>query len=308
MVTPPHRRKSSRGSVLMLVVWALALLSFLILSWSDLVHFRFERFNQQGDQTKARFAALSGLQLGLDGSIPEHADLLQDWEIEPEIFVDVVVESEGGRLNLNYVLSRVLLDGTVRQRLRQFLVQGFEVPPNEVDRVMDALLDWVDQDDLRRSSGIEEAPGYKAQNRYFENLDEIALVRGSEWITRNENWRDQLTLWSSGKIDVNWASARLLQALPGIDERDARRIRDRVAGPDGELRTKDDEPFTSPDEFRAFVGLSDPEFSLLSPWIATDDGIKRISARGRSYDVVHRVEIVVQGRSANATVKAWLEP
>lgn len=291
----------------MLVLWAMALLSVMILTWSELVNFRLERFNLQGDRTKARFAALSGVQLALNQQVPEKSELFQNQEIEPNLSFNVVIESEGGRLNLNYLIARALLDEGVREQFRRFLEFSFEVPSQEQNPLIDAFLDWVDADKQRRLQGIEEAEGYRAGNRYFRNIDEIATVRGSEWITRNEGWRDKFTLWSSGKLDINWASPALLQALPGIDEYSTELIQNRIAGEDEELHTEDDLPFESPGELRDFLNLSSVDYNLMLPWISTNDQAKRIAATGRSHGVTHRIDVITQGRNANAIIKSWME-
>lgn len=307
MVTLPSSR-CCRGSVLFLVLWAVALTSVLILTWASAVGFRLDRFNLQGDRDKARFAALSGLTLAMNGQLPEESELFESQELAPDLSFQVVIESEGARLNLNYLIARTLLDEGVREQFRRFLEITFAVPAEEQDPLIDAFLDWVDADDIRRLNGIEREDGYRAGNRYFNTIDEIATVRGAEWMTRNEGWRDKLTLWSQGRIDINWAAPELLAALPGIDERDAEFIQNRIAGLDGELHTSDDERFASVAELREFVSFSDAEFNLLSPWITTNEPAKRISATGRSYDVTHRIDVVAQGRNANAVIKSWIEP
>lgn len=307
MVRPKSQWRKRQGSVLMLVLWAIALLSVLLLSWSELVNFRLERFNLQGDRTKARFAALSGLQVALNGQVSKHSEILRDQQVEPDLSFNVVIESEGGRLNLNFLIARTLLDEGVREQFRRFLDFSFDVPSQEQDPLIDALLDWVDADNQRRLQGIEEAEGYRAGNRYFNSVEEIATVRGAEWITRNEGWRDKFTLWSEGKIDINWASPELLRALPGIDEYGAERIREKIAGLDSELHTFDDEPFLSSAELKDFLTISDVDYNLLVPWISTNDNNKRIAATGRSFDVTYRIDIVADGRNANAIIKSWIE-
>ncbi len=51
-----------------------------------------------------------------------------------------------------------------------------------------------------------------------------------------------------GKLNVNTASIRTLQLIPGIDEGMAARIFEQRAGPDGQDGTDDDVPFQNPGE------------------------------------------------------------
>jgi hypothetical protein len=60
--------------------------------------------------------------------------------------------------------------------------------------------------------------------------------------------KDLFTPLSSGKLNINTASATVLQIIPFIDENIAQSIIQRRAGPDGQDGTEDDMPFRHPGE------------------------------------------------------------
>ena len=64
---------------------------------------------------------------------------------------------------------------------------------------------------------------------------------------------DLFTPLSSGLINLNTASATVLQLMPEIDENIAQAIIQARAGPDGQDGTEDDMPFRSPAELAGRV-------------------------------------------------------
>ncbi len=122
----------------------------------------------------------------------------------------------------------------------------------EVPTVVGAILDWIDTDDNTHVEGAESDyyeglnPPYEAKNGPIDDLSELLLVKG---ITQEMYWGvsstnhppaalqqrlnrlgalgaqpispvglvDLFTPLSSGKININTASAVVLQLIPGID-------------------------------------------------------------------------------------------
>jgi general secretion pathway protein K len=132
------------------------------------------------------------------------------------------------------------------------------VDASEIPSITSCILDWIDADDIPRVGGAESeyyqalTPPYSAKNAPIDDLSELLLVRG---ITEDMYWgssstnhvsaafqqvdrfgrpverpvypvglEDLFTSLSSGKINVNTASAEVLQLIPGIDENMAQSI------------------------------------------------------------------------------------
>ena len=104
--------------------------------------------------------------------------------------------------------------------LARFLVAS-SIDPNAADKLSQAILDWRDADDFRRSRGAErddyvksgarELPG----NGPFESVDELRFVRG---VTPSifEKIARRLTVFGVGEINVNKASEAVLLSIPGM--------------------------------------------------------------------------------------------
>ncbi len=85
------------------------------------------------------------------------------------------VENESAKLNLHTLLAEGL-ESEARNRLMML--------PSMTVEIADAILDWIDPDDVPREYGAELAyysgllPAYKPRNGPISGLDELLLVRG----------------------------------------------------------------------------------------------------------------------------------
>lgn len=301
-----HRPRGRRASTLLVVLWAMLILAGVVISWAGVMQLQIEESTVAARRLDARAAALSGLTLAWHPLVKEDSELLRDHVLSDDQSFSVLVEGEGGRLNLNWLIARAQQSVDAERQVEEFLV-SLGVGYDEVDVLMDSLIDWVDANDLRRLNGREGEPGYYVGNRPFENLDEVTEVNGAFALTRNPDWRKLFTFWSRGPIDVNWAPAEILRALPGVDETTAELVVEHRLGVDGIRNTEDDEPFASTDEFRSFVGIGAATFELVAPWVMVNDPTKRYVSTGRMGLSEYIVSVVANKQGARATIMDWEE-
>ncbi|NJM54639.1 MAG: general secretion pathway protein GspK [Verrucomicrobiae bacterium] len=166
--------------------------------------------------------------------------------------------------------------------LRQALiVVGAE--PALVGSVADAILDWMDPDDDPRLAGTESPvymarrPSHMAKNGPFDDISELLMVEGvSEELfygdavgrqaqqfgeqfpneARRPGLSDLFTTISSGRINLNTASADTLQVIPGLDYNIARSLIQFRAGADGMTGTEDDRALRTVGEIPNVPGLA----------------------------------------------------
>jgi len=139
------------------------------------------------------------------------------------------------------------------------------VDAGDISAISAAILDWIDPDDRPHANGVESSyyealdPPYFAKNGPIDDLSELLFVRGvtpdiywggvatnhqrgpfqnrfgfgmrnPEIPVRPVGLSDLFTPISGGKININTASAEVLQLIPGIDSVTAEAI---VAGRQG---------------------------------------------------------------------------
>lgn len=163
--------------------------------------------------------------------------------------IRVAVEDEERKINLNKL---ILPNGNAPddQKLAVFrrLLEILEVDPT----LADAIVDWIDNDDVPRVGGAESAfygslpQPYQAKNDLFDTVEELRLVRG---ITPAifEALRPFVTVHSSGTVNLNTAPRQVLMSLSaGQDAADAGEIGESTA--DAILAYRKEHPFRKIEE------------------------------------------------------------
>lgn len=291
------RQNRRRGAALMLSLWALFLLSAMVISWALDIGARLSMSGNASRNLEAKALACSGAEVALHTLTKPGSPALLGSFGRNQTF-EARITGEGGRLNLVW-----LIKGENPQRLevlRKFLeVKGVDL--NERDQMIDTLLDWVDADNLVRLNGAEEEAGYKAANKMITRIEELKKIKGWEEFTSTNNWDADLTLNSTGPIDILWASRDVLLALPDMDEMRVEQFLVMRAGAD-EIDGTEDDPFKSDQEALVALGIPPAQFAGL---IGKDDMLRVISV-GTSGQVSRTVRMVFK-KGNNLELKSWKE-
>ncbi len=297
----PARTQSS-GAAVLLALWALFLLSALVISWTLDVDSRLTLNGESSRVLEAEAMATSGAEVALNpnvssGSIALHRSLARDQSYDARIV------GEGGRLHLNWILSG---ENPVRiELLDKYLeLQGIDL--NERDSMIDALLDYVDPDDLPHLNGVETEPGYRPRNGLLKRIEELKDVKGWEKFTARPNWEEDFTIYSTGPVDLAWASRGVLLGLPGLNEQIVDRYLELRRGPDGIDGTEDDPVFESLEQVRLALGFSPEQFAQLSGLIGFKDPVVRVVSVGKSGKATRTIQMIIR-KGPNAQMIRWKE-
>ncbi|MCB2189080.1 MAG: general secretion pathway protein GspK [Deltaproteobacteria bacterium] len=196
------------------------------------------------------------------------------------------IRNEQGKLNLNRITAPVLNNA----------LSMLGLASDEAAQVGDAILDWVDQDALRRANGAEADyyrrldPSYQPPNGPIQNPGELCFIRGinSSMLfglgpeAREMGLEPGVGLWDiftvytrDRRVDVNSASYEVLMSLPEIDEDTVLRI----------LEARRRGPFMSLTDVRREIG--DTRYRRLGPLLTVTPS--------RAYTIVSE-GTVTQGR------------
>ena len=259
--------------------------------------------------SRARHLAEMGIAVAANPVVePDDPMLRQVFENGLESF-EAQIRSEASRFNINVLLLPRGDTGEVEKGLMREILARWGMDLDEASEVVDALVDWVDTNELEELNGAEfeyyEDLGYlnRPYNRPFFNLDEVRLVRGWDRVERlNPDWQDWFTVWSAGGLDVNEAHPALLAAAAEVDEVEAGALRDRVVGPDGIRYTEDDLPFQTPQEALDLLGLPDIQVELVLPRLTANDQTSRIESVGQSGDIKRRITLILRNRTGRPAI------
>jgi general secretion pathway protein K len=241
----------NNGIALVLVLWILAFLSVLVGEFCLAMRTEVNITTNFKEETLSYYYAKAGVNLAthrlLYGGI--FPDSIQDdeeirdeeafkWHLGshiPPIFfgegrIEIEIENESGKVNINHASGRVL----------RMILNSFDLDEQDRMIIVDSILDWRDGDDLYRLNGAENeyygslAYPYKAKNGPFDSVEELLFVRGVTPEIFYGGLREIFTIYPVGElspaypngkppvnanqINVNAAPPRVLRALPQMTD------------------------------------------------------------------------------------------
>lgn len=292
------------GVALMLSLWALFLLSAMVISWALDIDSRLVLSGNANRVLAAEAMAASGADVALHPSIAVGSPNLHRKMGERERY-DVSVTGEGGRLNLNWLTAGE--DPTRLEILRRYLeLKGVEM--NDRDTMIDSLLDWVSPNiGLHHLNAPPESDDYYPPHAPLTSVDELKKVFGWTVFTSKLNWDEDFTINSSGPIDLAWASRDVLRALPGMRDDLVDRFLQLRSGQDGIDGTADDTQFTSLADVETALGLTAEQSEQIEGLVAFKDQVFRIISMGKSGDVTRSLQMIVRKGAVIPQVISWKE-
>jgi general secretion pathway protein K len=185
-------RTGSRGVVLVVLLWVLAIVSLMTLSFTKSIRIEFNAARNNRDKVTAHYLARTGMAESIFRllrrtampPLPQTVDmaLLPPDDLDlglvvseyPQGKVTTRILDENGKINLNFTTEEVY----------RRLLAAIGVEKQRADVIIDSILDWVDADKNNRLNGAEDDyylslnPPYRAKNGPFDTVEELLLVQG----------------------------------------------------------------------------------------------------------------------------------
>ena len=275
-------RIATLGAALLLVLWAITVISFAVLWAANVVNLELETTISDSAGLRARQIAVSGVALGLHPQVKREDTELLNRDFGAGERMEVRIRGEGARFNINQLIQQ-------QDRITMLnLLTLWGLTPDEANALIDKWKDWTDEDEFRTGFGGAERGDYEAlgianapANRPFRSVSEMARVLGMEQVaTLKPDWADSFTIFGDGKIDVNEADAGVLQAATGIVPEMVEGILQQRRGPDGIEPSEDDFRFEDVSQLAGWLaGSMLPSEQILAK-LSTESSVKRIDSRG----------------------------
>ncbi|MEX0331349.1 MAG: hypothetical protein AB3N64_08010 [Puniceicoccaceae bacterium] len=256
----PNRK---RGSIIVLVLVFIVLLTFIVVAFLEEATARIKYYGLFHNRDDLRTDAYSALEITL-AVINQYREVegalwgpTQGWgnPLEKSDFqpahaaaVRISFEDESGKLplqTLDYSTLLILFD-----------VLDFDLP--DAQSLADGLLDWMDEDDLRRLNGFDgddyddKDPPYRPSNSAIVSWDEFKLIEPFDTLFWDEEGRptaawdrfkSSVSLYHTGAINVNQANSTVQEVLMEKGVLDSRSFAYFKNGSDGVPGTEDDRLF-----------------------------------------------------------------
>ncbi|HUJ80128.1 MAG TPA: type II secretion system minor pseudopilin GspK [Nitrospiria bacterium] len=258
--------RSQRGAALVLVLLIIALLMTLVLEFDRSVRLEHRAAGNYRDATAAFYLAKAGVAEGrallmvqqLSGSTSDN--LTQAWALPGETplgpgMMRVSIIDEERFFPINSLVSGNVVNV---ERVAQFqrLLRALQID----DRLADAVIDWIDQNDVALPDGAESdyyallPTPYRAHNAPIDSLEELRMIKG---VTDDVYTRlaPHLTAQQSGdslRVNLNTADPLVLGAL------------DQDLTPDLANRLIDSRPIQSLNDIGSILGNGPLASRLLS--------------------------------------------
>lgn len=127
---------------------------------------------------------------------------------------EIFICDESSKINVNKITDNT------RANFVTFLTSyTFKMDIITAETITDSILDWIDADDFHHLNGAEKdyylslPSPYEPQNGALETIEELALIKGFRSQVF-EKLREYLTIYGSGKINVNAAEKEVLLYVP----------------------------------------------------------------------------------------------
>jgi general secretion pathway protein K len=234
------RRSDERGIALLLTLLVLTLLVALILEFDAEARREYRDAAAFRDNFKATVLARAAVQAArgtlqqdlakdrkagqfFDSSTDLWALPIRDYAIGDGLLTGQI-EDERGKLNLNDLAAGG--DAIAKKARVQRVKRLFELLQINPDLV-DAIVDWVDQDETPEPAGAESLyyqtlrPSYRAANAPLETLLELRLIKGMtpDIMAKLSKVVTVYPQEGQSKVNLNTASPLVLQALdPSITQ------------------------------------------------------------------------------------------
>ncbi len=264
--------RSSNGIALLMVLWVLAILSTIAISFSYMTRLEAGASYNAKELQKAAFLAEAGInkaivELFYRKKFPHEEE---SWPVNGS--VRQVDFGDKGVIKIKIFPERAKVDlNKANELILRGLFDAVEVDPDIQDIIIDSIQDWKDEDDLVRLNGAEDEyymsldNPYNTKNAPFDTIEELLLVKGiTEDIFYGSQDRrgvkDFLTVYSySDKIYINAAEREVLMALPNMTGEAVDRI----------VEYRENLEFGSDSELKSVI----PDFyAAIKPFITTKDG------------------------------------
>lgn len=221
----------------------------------------------------------------------------------------VEITDLSGKIQINQLIDK---DGkyndTQKGLLTRFLNSPeFDLDPEEVDNIIDAIKDWIDSDSETTRFGAEDSyyqtlgKPYPCKNAPFEFLEELLLVKGiTKELLYGTEERAGISLYLSpygdGKININTADSLVIRSLS--DDIDQDLAEDMVT-----YREDEDNDLSDFKWYKKVSGMAD--VSIPDILLTTASTYFEITSEGFMRNMSKRIKGVVERKEKTVQILSW---
>ncbi|MCX5851769.1 MAG: general secretion pathway protein GspK [Deltaproteobacteria bacterium] len=221
-------------------------------------------------------------------------------------YFSLAIEDETGKIQVNSLVPGSGFNPDVEAVLLRFLsLSEFGLTEEEARDIVDAIKDWIDEDDEVTGFGAEDLyyrglnPPYRCKNGPMDCIDELLMVKG---VTRELYYGEGevpgickfLSVHGNGKININTAPKVVFKAL-SVD------ITDEMASEMDAYRRDEANELSQPGWYRSVQGMAD--ITIPNTIITSKGSVFSITSTGYLNTMTRTVTGIVEKNTENRTLK-----
>jgi general secretion pathway protein K len=310
----PGIRARRRGSALLLVLFAIILLTGLVTATVGFVKNDVDEYGALNKAFRARQLAESGLAFGIDPQVQNQDRALLDQKMPDGGQFHVLISSESTKLNINFLMQNG------RDDLLTNLFIRWGVAPKAADVAVEGLRNYLSKPINNQPVAVSVAPvagstpsaAGSAQvlelATQFSSVAEMSVVPEFGPVMKKQpGWMNFFTVWGDGKIDVNLADADTIALVTGVSPATADQVVKYRWGFDGKPFTMDDRLYTTMDEVRGGLGMSPEQFQLVQDLLSLTSAVDRIESTGIIAGYEKQIVVVTTRNTIPIIYLSWQE-
>jgi type II secretory pathway component PulK len=298
----------------MIVLWVLAFLTVMVVAFSRRAMLEHRAAAFALDRTQAIYMARGAATRGIveirnkaaadrRQNRGGYTGMDQRWANPPDLLSDDALYTLGGPVETENEEAMYIIKDAERA------LSINSAPPDLLKNLPGMNLRVVREIITRRTNSTE-----KNESHAFLALEEVQALPGIEdevWYGTDEEpgLRDMLSVYGSGKININTCSYEVLKTVPGLHDQTIELISGHLAGGDGIKGTEDDVSFISLHEIEEVLGLSADQLTPLDEYCKVDSQFFTITAFAtqRQGKVRAQVTATIANRGNRTEMLAWRE-
>jgi general secretion pathway protein K len=308
--------KNEDGAALLLTLLILTILVVSGLELTRVMRLEAQLAGNFRDLTQAYYIAYSGVEMAraiIQEDDSSYDSLEEKWgqfglfahfssHLFPEGYFTGTLADEGAKFNPNLMIDSY---GNVVQKKKDQMERLLSLLGYRTE-VLDAILDWLDPDELKRNEGAEKEYYLSLVNRYppkngpLNTPEEMVLIKGldASFLLGNadrEGMGNYLTPFSEGKININTASLAMLMSLSDkIDQSMAQAV----------INYRQQKPFRKEEDIRTIAGW-EAVFPQISSEISVRSNYFAMEIQGYYRDAQVRVQTVIRRDGRRTQILYW---
>jgi type II secretory pathway component PulK len=288
-----NQRCRKRGSSLLLVLWAIMMMSFAIIGLVTNLSRGLDESIHAEKEFRARLLLQSARVLAGHPDI-EWGDPLLRQQVTSASSYEVSINTEGERLAIN-----LLGTSPTHRKFAQRLFEKWGLDPRQAEALAESISDWIDADSRPRSHGAERELYLKLgrpdfpYNKPLDDIDDLLLIRGADELDFvNPDWRDSVTLHGDGTLDVHRVSSEMLEVLFDVTPSEVRRFISARRGADALPDTIDDPRFATLAEVRGLLDVPQLKYTPVAQLLTLKHPITRVECVAWAGDLKRRLTVI----------------